>query len=187
MSADDEFALYHGPANPTPGSLTFVGTFLGWTTANNYTFAANVGDYLYVIAQDLRGVRWGLGGYVSVNSGPFVPITIGQGWEAVRVGNNGGTLLSLPNQATVESLITTANTNSTWAPAVSGTATPGVGLPNFYGSLPAQQSIWQNNPNGVQQDYDIILFRYQIVPEPVSMMVLGAGLAGLIGLRRRTK
>lgn len=186
MSADDQFYLYHGPASGSP--LTPVGGYLGWGTANHYTFQVSANHYLYVVARDIAAGVWGLGGYVKIGSGPWVAITPGSGWEAVWIGNYPPPNdYYMPDQATVEGWIASANSGNAWLPAVAGTAVPGSGLPNNYGGMPAQTPIWQDRPaswRDRQGPYDMILFRY-LVPEPTSMAVLGAGLAGLLCRRRR--
>ncbi len=54
------------------------------------------------------------------------------------------------------------------------------------GQYTAARSTSTYSPNGTLR-YDLVEIKGELVPEPASMVALGVGLAGLLGLRRRAK
>ena len=180
ISADDRFDLYTGTGS---GTISFVGGQVGWTSVGHYNFAPPYGN-LYVVGADTAGVVWGLGGYLSLDGGAnYNPILPGAGWEVAFIGYN----VAWPNQSTVDSWIAAANNNGDWVPVVTGTATPGAGLPSNYGSpsRPALVSNW--HPSALSQPFATVLFRYPVVPEPASMVALMIGLAIVVPWRRNER
>ena len=194
LTADNHYGLYVGNADGS--SINFIGRNekgdggnpgdYNWSLPETFTFAANAGSYVYVLAwTDDNAPRSWIGQFTSSNGGSLFS-NLTQWQYTVGSGPNPGRDGDVPALGTVKSDIAKASWSTPLAAvdhndsAIWGTI-PGIS--------PDAKFIWSDTVDGDSPtDDNYVIFRAVApapVPVPPSLFLLAPGLLGLMGIKRR--